>query len=191
MKKLLSLAAVAALSLSVCAQDFEEAEGADEFGLPEFGAPSEKAPYWPAFFAVHELPETPDLVGIRLTIPYSTKQESVTGIDLGFWGRALYFEGLQLSLLRNDAKDHLSGIQCGLYNTTARADLFGIQIGAWNEAVNIRGAQAGLVNLAGHMEGFQFGLINRAESLYGFQFGLINVIRDAVVPFFPLVNIGF
>lgn len=193
MKKLLTLAAVAALTLSVCAQENEEENDGsiDEFALPEPGAPSQKVSYWPAFFAVNELPETPDLVGLRITIPYSSKQENVTGFDIGFWGQSRYYEGFQFNLLRNDVKDQLSGGQVGLYNSAGQADLFGAQVGAWNEAGSLRGGQLGLVNIVGQMQGVQIGLINRAEELYGFQIGLVNVIRDAEIAFCPIVNIGF
>jgi hypothetical protein len=146
---------------------------------------------WPAVFAIFELPETPDVVGLRFTFPYSTKQESVTGFDVGLWGRCQYFEGFQLNVIRNDARERCSGFQVGLYNTIGRGSLGGIQIGLWNEAHSVNGIQAGVINLAGDAFGFQIGLINRCETMNGFQAGLINVIRDAEVVFCPLVNIGF
>ena len=146
---------------------------------------------WPACFAVCEWPETPDLIGMRLTLPFSTRQESVTGFDIGLWGRCKDFEGVQVNIFRNDAKDTLAGFQIGLYNTATRADLFCIQAGLVNETQGFRGIQAGLVNMTGDGQGFQFGLINRAETLYGFQVGAINVIRDAEFAFLPLVNVGF
>ncbi len=146
---------------------------------------------WPAFFAIGEYPSTPDLVGLRITIPYSSKQENVTGIDLGLWGRAQYFEGLQLNILRNDVKDRGAAFQVGLYNSIGIADLFAVQAGLWNESGALRGVQAGLVNLAGEMSGVQVGLINRTEEMYGFQVGLVNIIRDAELQFCPIVNVGF
>lgn len=193
MKKLLTLAAVAALAFSVQAAEDEIEEpdtSLDSFVLPE-EPPHKNATAWPAFFAIYEIPQTPDLVGIRITIPYSTKHDNVTGLDIGLWGRSQYFEGFQLNLLRNDVKDRLSGVQVGLYNSTAQADLIGVQVGLWNEVVSMRGVQGGLVNIAGQMEGFQVGLINRAEELYGVQIGIVNVIRDAELSFCPIVNIGF
>ena len=60
-----------------------------------------------------------------------------------------------------------------------------------NESESFRGAQVGLVNVSGSGQGFQVGLINRAETLYGFQVGLVNVIRDAELPVFLGLNIGF
>lgn len=196
MKKLLAFAVAVALAVPVLAQEEEEtiatvdsSEGRIETVENE-GMVIDSA-VWPAFFALAELPETPDLVGLRLTIPFSTKQENVTGVDIGLWGRCRYFEGIQLNVLRNDVKDSFGGLQAGLYNSVGRGDLFGLQIGLWNEAASFRGVQLGLVNLSGDSQGFQIGLINRSESLYGFQFGLINVIRDAEVPVFPVFNIGF
>ena len=147
--------------------------------------------WWPAFFAISEWPSTPDLIGLRITIPFSTRQECVTGIDIGFWGACKDFEGIQVNVLRNDVRDTFGGVQLGLYNSVSRGDLFGFQIGLWNQANSFRGVQAGLVNVTGDAQGFQLGVINRAETLYGFQVGLINVIRDAEIPVLPFVNIGF
>ena len=153
--------------------------------------PRQEEALWPAFMAFCQWPDTPDLIGVRWTIPFSTKQESVTGLDIGFWGRSKYFEGIQINIVRSDVKDELSGAQIGIYNSAAQADAFGLQIGLWNEAGRLNGVQCGLVNAVGEMGGVQIGLINRAEELYGFQIGAINVIRDAELRFFPFVNIGF
>lgn len=195
MKKLFPLALVAALVVPSFADDLlddeEEPVNPDEELAVKVDAPKKNVAMWPAFIGVCEWPETPDLVGLRLTIPFSTKQENVTGVDLGFWGRSLYFEGIQLNLLRNDVKDSCAGVQVGIYNSVGRGDLFGIQVGLWNESNAFRGIQCGLVNVSGDSQGFQIGLINRSETMYGFQVGLINVIRDAEVQFFPLVNAGF
>ena len=128
---------------------------------------------------------------MRITIPYSTKQESVTGIDLGFWGRSQYFEGIQLNLIRNDVKDRGAGIQVGLYNSITQADALAIQVGLWNEAGYISGIQAGLVNVASDVSGIQAGVINRCEEMYGFQVGLVNIIRSAQFQFMPILNVGF
>lgn len=192
MKKMLCLAAVAAMAFSALAQEEEESDILeDETYMSEPEPPQRELVAWPAFFALSEIPETPDLIGLRLTIPFSTKQENVTGLDVGLWGRARYFEGLQLNVLRNDVKDQLSGFQVGLYNSANEADLFGVQAGLWNECGSMSGVQAGLVNAVGRMNGLQVGLINRAESIYGFQVGLVNVNRDAALRFFPILNIGF
>ena len=190
------LAALAALTATVFAQEASLPDSDVNLDNPDDpiaeAAPAPKQyAQWPAFFAIGEYPATPDLVGIRITVPYSTKQENVTGIDLGLWGRAQYFEGLQLNILRNDVKDRSAALQAGLYNSAGNADLLGIQIGLWNEAGSFSGVQAGLVNLAGAMSGVQAGLINRCEEMYGFQVGLINIIRDAELQFCPIANIGF
>ena len=192
MKKLLTFAAVAAIAMSVRAQDVDTFDDTDEELIPPMTeAPRKKVATWPAFIALCEWPETPDLIGLRLTIPYSTKQESVTGFDVGFWGRSKYFEGIQLNILRNDVKDQLTGFQAGLYNTAAQADLLGLQVGLWNECGGMTGAQVGLVNAVGCMDGLQVGIINRAEELHGFQVGIINIIRCAELQFCPILNVGF
>ena len=173
MKKLFSLALVAAVAVPLFAQ---EAEGKAE-AQPQQQERKRESNVWPAFFAVSEFPANPDVIGLRLTIPFSTKQENVTGIDLGLWGRTLYFQGIQVSVLRNDVKDDMSGFQVGLYNSIGGGQLLGLQ--------------AGLVNFCGETEGFQIGLINRTETMHGYQIGLINVIRDAELQFFPVINIGW
>ena len=198
MKKLFPLALVAAFAIPLCAEPAAPETETDELSLDDdsslavqVDAPRKNTAMWPAFIGVWEFPETPDLVGIRFTIPWSTKQESVTGFDVGFWGRSEYFEGAQCNVLRNDVKDSCSGIQCGIYNSVARGDLLGIQVGLWNESLAHRGIQFGIVNVSGDTQGFQFGVINRSETMYGFQLGLINIIRDAEIQFCPVINVGF
>ena len=187
MKKLIAVAAIAAFVLPLCAAPAasemvtvddvaEDLSVEEDNGLEvKVDAPRKNVALWPAFIAVCEFPETPDLVGLRLTIPFSTKQENVTGLDVGFWGRSEYFEGIQVNALRNDVRDSCAGIQVGL----------------WNESMSHRGIQFGLVNVSGDSQGFQIGIINRSETMYGFQLGAINIIRDAEFQFMPILNIGF
>ncbi|MBQ2345966.1 MAG: hypothetical protein II391_01270 [Kiritimatiellae bacterium] len=198
MKKLFPLALVAAFAIPLCAEPAAPETETDELALDDdnslavqVDAPRKNSAMWPAFVGVWEFPETPDLVGVRFTIPWSTKQENITGFDLGFWGRSEYFEGVQCNVLRNDVKDSCSGIQCGIYNSVARGDLLGIQVGIWNESLAHRGVQVGIINVSGDTQGFQFGVINRSETMYGFQVGLINIIRDAEIQFCPVINVGF
>ena len=188
MKKLLFLVFASVVGLQLTAQ---EAAPADDPAKVKRDDVRQESSVWPAFFAISEFPASPDLVGLRLTVPFSTRQENVTGLDLGLWGRALYFEGLQLNVIRNEAKDACAGVQVGLYNTIGRGDMFAIQGGLWNEALSVTGAQIGLVNIAGDVKGFQLGLINRCETMYGYQLGIINVIRDAEMQFCPIFNVGF
>jgi len=200
MKKLLAVAVSAALlvpafaaadNLDIKDENAEESVAQMLASADTNAAAPAKEAWWPAYFAFSEWPSTPDLVGLRLTIPYSTRQESVTGIDLGLWGVCKDFEGIQINVLRSNVRDSFGGFQFSLYNSVNRGDLFGLQVGLFNEANSFRGLQCGLVNITGDGQGFQVGVINRAETLYGFQVGLINVIRDAEIPVFPVLNIGF
>ena len=203
MKKLIAIAAIAVFALPLCAatasSDMVTVDDvADDLSVDEdnglevkVDAPRKNVALWPAFIAIWDFPETPDLVGLRITVPYSTKHENVTGVDFGLWGRSEYFEGVQFNVLRNDVRDSCAGIQFGCYNSVARGDLFGIQVGLWNESQSHRGAQFGAINVSGDSQGVQIGLINRSETMYGFQIGLINIIRDAEFQFMPIVNIGF
>ena len=157
MKNLFSLALVAAIAMPAFAQEEEKSAEA----TPQAQVERKRASVaGPTFFAVSEFPASQDVTGLRLTIPFSTKQENVTGIDLGLWGRALYFQGFQINILRNDVKDDMSGFQCGLYNSIGSGQLLGLQVGLYNEANFLRGVQAGLINLGGEVEGLQIGLIN-------------------------------
>ena len=189
MKRLFVLAVAAALAVPGIAEEPEKAESAKAPQTQEERKRESLA--WPAYFAVSEFPASPDVIGLRLTIPFSSKQENVSGLDLGLWGRSLYFQGLQLNLLRNDVKDEMSGIQVGVYNSIGFGQMLGVQVGLFNEANALRGLQAGLVNLGGEMQGFQVGLVNRSETMFGYQVGLVNIIRDAELQFCPLINIGF
>ena len=184
MKKVLTALCLALACSSVMAQEAAPAPAAAKASA----ASADKAP-WPVWLAFNSV-EDVDVTGLRMTLPYG-KCESVSGIDLGIYGTSSYFEGIQLNILRNEAKDVLSGFQGGVYNTAGRADLLGVQIGLFNEARQIRGVQLGLLNLAEKIEGVQVGLINRAETAYGFQVGGVNVIRDSEIVFFPILNIGF
>lgn len=184
MKKMILFTSALFISFSLLAQ--EEVEGKDRSTeTKNFSA------VWPAWFAVCQWPRSADVVGLRLTIPFSTSQENVTGVDIGFWGKSIYFEGVQLNLLRNNVTDGAAGVQVGLYNSVGSGEFMGVQGGLWNEAINSSGIQVGLVNVIGEGRGFQIGVINRAETLYGYQIGLVNIIRDSEIPFFPIVNIGF
>ena len=203
MKKLIAIAALAAFALPswaapaepevVTVEDVAEDLATDDNGglAVKVDAPRKNVALWPAFIAIWDFPETPDLVGLRITVPCSTKQENVTGFDVGLWGRSEYFEGVQLNVLRNDVRDSCAGIQVGCYNSVARGDLFGIQAGLWNESMSHRGVQFGLINVSGDSQGLQIGLINRSETMYGFQVGLVNIIRDAEFQFMPILNVGF
>ena len=187
MKKLLSVVFAAAVAMSLSAQEAESASAVQSERVER----NNESAIWPACVALCQWPRTPDLVGLRFTIPFSSSQENVTGFDIGFWGISEYFEGVQINLLRNNVRDSASGFQIGLYTTVGRGDLLGLQAGLWNESLSMRGFQVGLVNITGGSEGFQIGLINRAETLNGFQVGVINIIRDAEFQFVPGLHIGF
>lgn len=184
MKKVLMCLCVVLACAAVRAQQAASAQ-------PAPAAPAAKvseAP-WPVWLAFNSTKNI-DVAGVRFTLPYG-ECESVTGFDLGFYGRCRYFEGFQLNILRNEALDVMAGAQGGIYNSAGRADLTGLQVGLWNEARSLRGVQLGLINVADTVQGFQVGLVNRTESMYGFQVGGVNVIRESEIAFFPIVNIGF
>jgi len=187
MKKALMAACFALACAAVTAQETAPAS-AKQLAASAPDSVAEKAS-WPVWLDFNSV-ENVDIAGLHLNIFYG-RYEGVTGLDLGFYGCARYAEGLQVNILRNEARDVLAGIQVGIYNTAGRADVFGIQVGLFNEANSIRGVQVGLINVANKVDGIQVGLVNRAESAYGFQVGGVNVIRDSELSFCPIVNIGF
>lgn len=171
-----------------CAASVAQEAGAESAATSQSAAQLEQ-PAWPIWLAFNSTKDI-DVIGMRITFPYG-ECESVTGFDLGCFGRCRFFEGFQLNILRNDAKDTLAGFQVGLYNSCGRADILGVQVGLWNEARVFKGCQIGLINVTDAGSGFQVGIVNRAESFYGFQGGLVNVIRENEFAFLPIVNIGF
>ena len=183
MKKVIFGFCIALATVAAFAQE-QAADGAVQ--QPKQSTEKAAWPVWVTFNSTRDI----DVIGLRMTLPYGSC-ESITGFDVGFFGRCRYFEGFQLNILRNEAEDVLSGVQVGLYNSAGRADLKGLQLGLFNEARSMRGIQVGIVNLADSICGFQVGLINRAETMYGFQVGGVNVIRESEMAFCPIVNIGF
>jgi hypothetical protein len=118
MKKLLSAVFVASVALSLSAQ---EAKSAVASAQNENIERKNESAVWPACVAVSQWPRSPDLVGLRLTIPFSSSQENVTGFDVGFWGVSEYFEGIQLNLLRNNVRDGAAAFQVGFTTPSAAA----------------------------------------------------------------------
>lgn len=169
-----------------CSCAFAQEQAAAEQNVE--ARPTQKAP-WPVWLSFNSS-NNPDIIGFRFNIVFG-ESESVTGFDIGIFGRAHYFEGCQFNILRNDVKDVFAGVQCGIYNSAGRADAVGVQVGLFNEVRSMRGVQVGLFNVAETLSGFQVGLINRCETMYGFQAGGVNVIRDSELAFFPIVNVGF
>ena len=74
MKKIISLALIAAAVSPVFAQ--EAAPAKEEAALPR--EERARSDVWPAFIAVCEFPDVTDVVGLRLTLPFSTRPTSVT-----------------------------------------------------------------------------------------------------------------
>ena len=158
MKKAFLGVCMAIAAATVFAQETQPAEGDARASQPKSQVEKASWPVWLAFNSTKDI----DVIGLRITIPYGSC-ESVTGFDLGFFGRCRYFEGFQLNILRNDV----------------------------SEAHSIRGVQVGLINVADAVTGVQLGIINRSEALYGFQGGVVNVIRESEMPFCPILNVGF
>jgi len=174
----------------------EEAEGAaGAVGAGAFA--QESAVIDLAFLNTWYHPE--NVTGLRVGIPWGDS-ESVTGIDVGFYGRSTKMAGIGVNLVANIVKDRADAIQVACYNYAGT--LSGAQVGlmnrtgygalGWDTRLMFSAAvQVGVLNIANDLRGVQVGLINQADMLYGFQFGLVNVIKSGTIPFMPIVNVGF
>lgn len=129
-----------------------------------------------------------DVAGLRVGIPFGLN-DSVTGVDVGFWGQSDYFWGIQVNVVENHVRDEVGAIQVACINDAGH--LTGLQVGLWNTAATMQGFQVGLLNLADQAEGLQIGVVNRCELMHGYQIGLVNVIIESPVPFAPVVNFSF
>lgn len=137
-------------------------------------------------------PETADVAGIRIALPYG-KNRRLAGMDLG---------------IVNQLTAGAAGLQvAGIVNVTGKGDVTGLQIALFNlddftifpqkQLYSVQGMQLGLVNYAGgDLSGFQVGglfnfvhrdfrglqiggLGNLVQSgdAYGLQCGLLNNVR--------------
>ena len=140
-----------------------------------------------------------NVTGLRVGIPWGDN-DSVTGIDIGFWGQSKRMSGIQVNIVANIVTDRANAVQVALYNHAG--SLSGAQFGlmntigygslGWDPRLKFSACvQVGLLNIANDMRGVQVGLVNKTDMLYGFQIGLVNVIESGVIPFMPIINVGF
>jgi len=140
-----------------------------------------------------------NVTGLRVGIPWGDN-ESVTGIDVGFYGKSTKMSGIAVNLVANIVTDRANAIQVACYNYAG--SLSGVQVGlmnrtgygalGWDTRLMFSACvQVGLLNVANDLRGIQVGLVNQADMLYGFQVGLVNVIESGTIPFMPILNIGF
>ncbi len=84
--------------------------------------------------------------------------------------------GVQIGVLLNEVEGPMAGFQFGALMNMAHSTVAGVQIGFWNHQL-------------GEGSGLQVGFINKARS--GIQIGFLNFNEKGIVPYFPIVNIGF
>lgn len=155
-------------------------------------------PFQLAFAAPIEmqmLPETWDVVGVRLDVIYGCNHD-VGFLDLGLLNETTGKEcGLQVGGLWNGVQGDTEGVQvAGLVNVSGgNAVCQGVQVACVNLAGAANGMQLGVVNdTSGAMCGLQIGLVNVSEQpLNGLQIGLINLNENGAIPFMPIMNFGF
>ena len=91
-----------------------------------------------------------------------------------------YIVGMQFTAGINSTgkgESHISGIQFAGLGNLGNNNIYGLQIGIYNEAKSVYG--------------FQIGVLNKTSSLHGIQIGLVNIAKNGLLPFFPVINIGF
>ena len=142
---------------------------------------------WPSRLQV--VPEYIDVSGLKLNLPFGRNQ-SIVGFDAGIASSSSKTSALQINLL-NRVHDNYAGLQVGILNQTGNSS--GVQIGVLMNATDsiAKGIQIGLINTSLEMSGLQIGLINYTEFMTGFQIGVINIIRESIIPFFPIINFCF
>jgi len=142
---------------------------------------------WPPRLQV--VPDYIDVSGIKLNLPFG-RNENIVGLDAGIASSSSKASALQVNLL-NRVHDRYAGLQVGLLNQTGNSS--GVRFGLLMNTTDsvAKGIQVGLINTSTEMSGLQIGFINYTEFMTGFQVGLINIIRESIIPFFPLVNFCF
>ncbi len=129
-----------------------------------------------------------DVSGLKLNLPYGGNNH-IMGIDLGIASTSENCSAFQVNLL-NMVGERYSGFQVGLFNLCGESR--GFQVGLLNSTDSIgSGLQVGIVNSTLEMTGVQIGLVNYTDFMIGFQIGIVNIIRESIVPFFPIVNFCF
>ena len=142
---------------------------------------------WPNRLQV--VPDEIDVSGLKLNLPYG-RNNRIEGVDLGIASSSMNASALQINLL-NLTKEQYKGLQIGLANFAGASS--GVCIGVlMNSTDSIhKGLQVGIVNTALETSGVQIGLVNYTSFMVGFQIGIVNIIRESVIPFFPIVNFCF
>jgi hypothetical protein len=108
---------------------------------------------------------------LRVGIPYGSNP-TISGLDVGFWGRSERAWGVQLNLILNNATEKMGGVQIAGCNLAE--DATGLQVGLWNSATTLAGVQLGGINELENGQFLQCGLGNYADTLKGVQLGIWN-----------------
>lgn len=142
---------------------------------------------WPPRLQV--VPDYIDVSGLKLNFLFGSN-ENIIGVDFGLASSSQNTSAVQINLL-NRVHENYSGFQAGLLNQAGNSS--GLQIGVLMNSTDsiAKGIQVGLINTSLEMSGVQIGLINYTEFMTGIQIGLVNIIRESIVPFFPIVNFCF
>src|SRR5688572_7440757 len=104
--------------------------------------------------------------------------------------------GVQIGIVNGIAPSHdvphsgIVGLQVGLLN--GGGDVRGLQAGGLlSMAFEVAGIQCSPVAVANRVSGIQLGLLNAAFDGGGLQIGLLNYNGRSIVPWLPLLNLGW
>lgn len=114
------------------------------------------------------------------------------GLAFGFWAVDIEaVNGLSYGLLYNGVSD-THGIQIG--GVTRPRNAAGFVAGVYNlsrDSVTsgITGLIVGVFNRLQRLNGVQIGFLNHTKELHGIQVGILNHAENALLPWFPFINI--
>ncbi len=98
--------------------------------------------------------------------------------------------GIKAGAPVSGGKGVVNGVEGSVFaSLTERVN--GVQAsGLYNDAKEVNGLQFSLVNFASEKGWLQLGGVNVSQGK-GFQIGIVNYIKDAWIPFLPIINFKF
>ncbi len=98
--------------------------------------------------------------------------------------------GIKVGAPISNGNGLVNGVEASVFTSMTR-EVNGLQTaGFYTDADEINGVQFSIVNFARKAGGLQLGIVNVSEKS-GFQIGLLNYIKDAAIPYLPIINFKF
>lgn len=132
-----------------------------------------------------------DVYGLQVAYAYTITKRDMYGLQIACGtscGENMC--GLQAGAIIATSKT-ASVLQIGGLFSYAFKRMSGMQLATFTRTDDLHGMQLGFWNIATSATGLQIGAINYTERMSGVQIGAINVIKNATVPFLPIMNMYF